>query len=301
MRWFSLLLLILPFFAGDDYVTQVERDREQINKRFADPLESPLGTFAVVLVSKPRTLIGSSPEADAPCQDCGLQPRHAWLVKTSDGFAVDSAEGPVFEVSDSPIPEPGPTTEAPQALPNRAWKVGEKLRMGNVVVALQLHPAGPVLRFIRPDSPQIREFHGLRYFSVDPGCRVRATIEKTPLRSVTVIDTKGWERTAYVYGKLSFELSNRAQRLDLMVFERDPRPDSQFFVMFRDKTSGNESYPAARYLYLPFQPSGETWIDFNYASNPFCAYGDGFACPLPLPGNTLDVPVRAGEKKYFQH
>ncbi len=304
MGRFPLLLLALALFPGDDYVARLERDREQINQRFADPLESPLATFAVVRADKPRTLIGASPEADAPCFECGLEQRHAWLVKTTDGFSIEPWEGPVYEEGDALERTRDPASEGEpgrRPISSRRWAVGEKLRMGDVVVALQIHPVGPVLRFIRPDSPQLREFKGLRYFPVDPSYRVPARIERMPLRAVGMIDTKGWERTGFVYGKLRFELAGRPQQLDLMVFEREPKPGSQFFVMFKDATSGGESYPAARYLYLPFQTTGGTWIDFNLASNPYCAYGAGFACPLPLPGNILDVPVRAGEKKYFQH
>jgi uncharacterized protein (DUF1684 family) len=71
--------------------------------------------------------------------------------------------------------------------------------------------------------------------------------------------------------------------------------------MFRDKTSGKETYPACRYLYIPYQDRGETWVDFNLAFNPYCAYGDGFACPLPPHGNTISTAVRAGEMTYPRH
>jgi uncharacterized protein (DUF1684 family) len=39
-------------------------------------------------------------------------------------------------------------------------------------------------------------------------------------------------------------------------------------------------------------------VDFNYAYNPYCAYGDGWACPLVPEENRLSLPVRAGEKSY---
>jgi len=39
-------------------------------------------------------------------------------------------------------------------------------------------------------------------------------------------------------------------------------------------------------------------IDFNLAYNPFCAYNDGYSCPLPPGENWLQVPIRAGEKDY---
>ena len=39
-------------------------------------------------------------------------------------------------------------------------------------------------------------------------------------------------------------------------------------------------------------------IDFNLAYNPYCAYSDGWSCPIPPKENDLSVPVRAGVKKY---
>jgi len=36
-------------------------------------------------------------------------------------------------------------------------------------------------------------------------------------------------------------------------------------------------------------------VDLNFAYNPSCAYDPAWACPLAPPGNTLAVPVVAGE------
>ena len=36
-------------------------------------------------------------------------------------------------------------------------------------------------------------------------------------------------------------------------------------------------------------------IDLNFAYQPSCAYSSDWVCPLPGPGNTLTVPVDAGE------
>ena len=71
--------------------------------------------------------------------------------------------------------------------------------------------------------------------------------------------------------------------------------ESELTVFFRDGTSGVETYPPGRFLVL--QPLGGTRyrLDFNSARNPFCAYNPLFPCPLPWPGNTLQLRVEAGE------
>ncbi len=287
----TAILSVAPLVAGDEYVERIERKRAETDREFADPESSPLVTFALTLLTQDEYVIGSSPEADVACADCGLRQRHARVFATSDGFALQPLEGKVAAMGGAVA-----AAASDGALP---WKIGQKYRMGDLIVALQMHPVGPVLRLIRPEDPRLQGFAGLKYWPIDARYRVPAKIEPTPLREATVLDTKGWKRTAYIYGKLSFEIDGRPQKLDLILFEREPKPESKFMLIFQDPTSGGESYPACRYLYLPFQAAGEVELDFNLASNPYCAYGGGFACPLPLPGNRLSAAIAAGEKKYW--
>ena len=39
-------------------------------------------------------------------------------------------------------------------------------------------------------------------------------------------------------------------------------------------------------------------VDFNYAYNPYCAYNEGWSCPLTPAENRLTVDIRAGEMSY---
>jgi len=39
-------------------------------------------------------------------------------------------------------------------------------------------------------------------------------------------------------------------------------------------------------------------LDFNKAYNPWCAYSEEYVCPFIPPENWLEIPIRAGEKKY---
>lgn len=73
--------------------------------------------------------------------------------------------------------------------------------------------------------------------------------------------------------------------------------DEAFFV-FRDRTSGRESYGAGRFI--KGKPLGNSRIslDFNRAYNPPCAFTAFATCPLPPPENWLAFPVPAGELKW---
>ena len=74
----------------------------------------------------------------------------------------------------------------------------------------------------------------------------------------------------------------------------------RFFLPFRDKTSGNETYELGRYLDPQMSPDGHLMIDFNYAYNPYCAYGEGWSCPFPPRENWIEVPIEAGEKMFVR-
>jgi hypothetical protein len=78
--------------------------------------------------------------------------------------------------------------------------------------------------------------------------------------------------------------------------------EENFWFIFRDLTSGEETYPAARFLYTGRpDANGRVTLDFNRAENPPCAFNPYATCPLPPPENRLQVRVEAGEKIYERH
>ena len=73
------------------------------------------------------------------------------------------------------------------------------------------------------------------------------------------------------------------------------------FVPIRDTRSDGATYPGGRYVIDTVKGAdlggtdGYLVVDLNFAYNPSCAYDPMWACPLPPPGNTVTVPVNAGE------
>ena len=71
------------------------------------------------------------------------------------------------------------------------------------------------------------------------------------------------------------------------------------FFVFRDRSSGRETYGAGRFLRAPLPTTGSTLcLDFNFSYNPPCAFTDFATCPLPPPENWLGFPIPAGELNY---
>ncbi len=69
-------------------------------------------------------------------------------------------------------------------------------------------------------------------------------------------------------------------------------------VLFRDETSGKETYGGGRYLDYPISElkNNTLILDFNEAYNPYCAYQEDYACPVPPKENTLPLSIFAGEQ-----
>jgi uncharacterized protein (DUF1684 family) len=95
-----------------------------------------------------------------------------------------------------------------------------------------------------------------------------------------------------VPGVLEFNQAGKTHRLEVM----DGGPED-FFIVFSDRTTGEETYGGGRYLYVKRPDArGHTLIDFNRAYNPPCVFTDFATCLLPNPENALGFVVDAGEK-----
>lgn len=149
------------------------------------------------------------------------------------------------------------------------------------------------LRLRDYEHPAIAAFPPIEYFPVDPGMRVAGQFKRyvTPkiVNVETVIEGLGWQPESP--GVVEFEIDGEQFQLEAYA-----AGDELFFV-FGDRSSGRETYPAGRFLYTDVVPAGEiTWLDFNRAYNPPCAFNDFATCPVASPHNRLPIVVAAGEK-----
>jgi hypothetical protein len=105
-----------------------------------------------------------------------------------------------------------------------------------------------------------------------------------------------------VYGYADFNLQGKPCRLYLYQYRKlmhDPAHKDDLFLPFTDKTCGKRSY-VCRYLNLKIADinNGRIAVDFNKCYNPYCAYKDGFNCPIPPRNNQLPIAIKAGEKAF---
>ncbi|MEQ9167009.1 MAG: DUF1684 domain-containing protein [Fulvivirga sp.] len=139
------------------------------------------------------------------------------------------------------------------------------------------------------------KYEGLKYYEPNIKYKITARFTKAdPTKIVKLGTNDGAEREYLTYGKAEFSFADKAQTLLIL----ESVEDKKLFLAFGDETSAIETYGAGRYLDVTHSGGNTIVLDFNLAYNPYCAYADGFSCPLPPRENLLSVAIEAGEKTY---
>jgi len=143
------------------------------------------------------------------------------------------------------------------------------------------------------DQHAQHRFEGLAYYEPNPELIFSLEVQPGDRSAVRIQTSDGQERIYRRAGTVNFEVGGEPARLTLY-----DTGHPGYFLPFRDKTSGEATYGAGRYLDLDSPEGGEVTIDFNLAYNPLCAYNAAYSCPLPPNENWLRVPIEAGELDY---
>lgn len=144
------------------------------------------------------------------------------------------------------------------------------------------------------ESPLIDKITEIPSFPIDPKWRIKAKFEKyDEPRTIAIPDVLGNTEYEKCYGELKFKIDKKEYSL----MPLGDGVNGSLFVIFADETSAEETYGAGRFLSVE-KPNekGITYIDFNKATNPPCAFTDYATCPLPPRENVLAVKITAGEK-----
>ncbi|HLF34729.1 MAG TPA: DUF1684 domain-containing protein [Cyclobacteriaceae bacterium] len=152
-----------------------------------------------------------------------------------------------------------------------------------------------------PASPFVKsgtECKNLTYFEPDPAFRLKAKL--VPFSMGETVRMKMNDGTFEVYAEYAvayFELQGGEHKLTIFSQPEDMNPKN-LFLPFYDETSSVSTYGGGRYLEPEYSGGNEIVLDFNLAYNPYCAYVEGYICPLPPPENRIDAEINAGEKNY---
>ena len=144
----------------------------------------------------------------------------------------------------------------------------------------------------------------LQFYPYDTGWVVEADFSYSSDGSVFIMPTSNGRQKEYVrYGTATFVLNGISMQLTVfqsLKLREIPEYADYVFIPFNDDTNGTETYGGGRYLDLRFADveDHKLTIDFNRSYNPYCAYSDGYSCPVPPNENRLPVKVQAGEMLY---
>lgn len=155
-----------------------------------------------------------------------------------------------------------------------------------------------------PRSPIKTEeqIKSINYFPGDASYKVEAKIDILKDEKPFDIPTYSGIKKPYIkYGILRFKLQNRDIELEVyQMLNANPMYKTYLFLPFKDLTSGDSTYGGGRYINLSTNDikNNKIILDFNKAYNPWCAYSEGFNCPIPPKANHMDIQILAGEKNY---
>ena len=153
------------------------------------------------------------------------------------------------------------------------------------------------VRFRNLKAKTLLEFKGIERFPADAKWRIKAKVIPQNQNPLMIMNVLGQNTAQKHGGQLVFEIEGKTYQLDAI-----DEGGIRLFVTFADATSGKTTYGSGRFIELEKpDASGYTYIDFNKAYNPPCAFTEFATCPLPPPQNRLSIAIPAGEKKYGHH
>ena len=277
----AIFLLATSLAAKSTYRAQVEKWR----RAYEATLKSDDGWLTVTglfWLHEGENKFGSDPLNDIVLTE-GNVPAELGSFNMHDGK---------IEVTISPgvqIKMKGQTVQSAAILPDSE----DRLALGDL--SLLVHKSGEryAVRVRDKNSKLRKNFAGVSWFPIDEHYRVTAKfVPYDPPHELEIQNLAGDTLKIPSPGYAEFTLAAEQYRLEAIA------QASGLNFIFRDLTSGKETYPAARFLDTPAPTNGQLILDFNEAYNPPCAYNPYTTCPLPPPQNRLRIRIAAGEMMY---
>jgi uncharacterized protein (DUF1684 family) len=269
--------------AQDPYQAEIlkfQRDREAV-------LTTDTGWLTIAglfFLGQPVTTFGSGPLNDIVFPAGAPDKAGTFEVKGRQVF-VKAAPGVTFMLDGKPVTD--------MRLKSDAEGPPDRLTLGDLQFWVHMSGERLSIRLRDKNSRLRKEFTGTKWFPINARYKAEATYTPYPKpKVVEVPNVLGDIDKMPVPGIVSFTLNGQQVKLEPVA---EPG-DKEFWFIFRDLTSGQETYPAARFLYTPAAVDGKLTVDFNKAENPPCAFNPYTTCPLPFEQNRIAMRIEAGEK-----
>lgn len=169
-----------------------------------------------------------------------------------------------------------------------------KIKVGSVTFYVINRKNGTGIRVKDENSEARKNFKGRKWFPISRNFIIEAEwVAHDKPRKMMVPDILGNLNEEISPGIARFTYEGQKIELHPTLEGDDDR--AELFFVFRDQTSGKETYGAARFLYASKPKDGRVILDFNRAVNPPCSVTHFATCPMPVPENIMKVAIRAGE------
>lgn len=160
--------------------------------------------------------------------------------------------------------------------------------------------------FISNEHSPLKEtdLRHLQFYDADSTYKINAKVALLEDEKLFKMPTYAGTTAEYIrYAKLTFDLNGKPIQLTLyknIALSNNPVYKDYLFLPFTDLTNNKETYGGGRYIDLRITDivANRVELDFNKAYNPYCAYSDGYRCPIPPEENNLPLEIKAGEKNY---
>lgn len=277
-----------PATAAVDEAAVAKKNQEWRDKHESDYRRDWVSIAGMHFLDEGTHTVGSAKTNDVVVAD--LPPTIGRLVLKGGTVRYEPASGVDVRTKDQPVTQP-------MDLRDDLHPPADELVAGQV--RMVIHGSGDrlSLRVRNPNGELAKDFLGFTWFPIESRHRtVGKFIRDAEPRKLQVLNTFGDLDSYNTEGVIEFSLYG--QTLRLRPFTTRP---NRFYIVFKDQSSGQETYEAARFLYADLKEDGTVALDFNEAYNPPCSFNPYTTCPIPLKENNLPLKLLAGEKAYPKH
>jgi uncharacterized protein (DUF1684 family) len=280
----TLLAIALALAAADPAAVQ---ETEQFRAKHEADYRRDYVTLAGLFSLKDGVNTVGSAASNAIVLPTSVPPTIGRFIVSSARVRFEPAAGAPVTLKDQPITSPIDLTSDENG-------PADQLAVGGITLWVHMSGERRTIRIRDVNGEPARTFAGFAWFPIESKYRVTARFIKDPAPTqVQIPNQLGDEETYTTDGIVEFTLDGRTVTMRPMT----TRPGRLYFI-FRDGTSGKETYETARFLYSDLKPDGTTILDFNQAYNPPCSFNPYTTCPLPPKENRLTTRIPAGEKAY---